>query len=821
MADISRSLPETPPRQMPAAANVPWNDVHGTDGQFRGHWNELGPVIYRWSAEERNGLAKSAARMLADLGTTFNVYSDVGGVGRPYELDPIPLLVSSEEWSRVSAGLKQRIRLLDLVLTDLYGPQKLLKDGLIPPDLVNASPAFLQHVRGVQPAGGHHLLTTGCDLVRSPSGNWLVLRDHTSAPGGIGQALENRSVTSSLLGEHFERMRIARLGEFLDTERTSLQGLLPSRGDMPNVVFLTPGFRHPSYFEHAYKARLLGFPLVEAADLTVRERRLFLKTLAGLRRIDVVVNRIGDDGLDPLEHWGQGGVGVPGLIESWRSGNVAIANAPGAGFCASPALMPFLPAISRKWLGEDIKLPFVETWWLGQHAIRKKVLDELHRFILMPAFKSDPLLPIKCSTLTLSAKKQWIATIESRPHDFVVQLDLTPGETASLEKAGIRSRPVVWRAFTQNTENGAVVLPGGLARMGKSGQAVQLWPSHAGFTKDVWIPAADGDGTARMEVRTPRPNKDRHPSALEVPSRIAEQLYWVGRYAERIELATRLLRVALRNLGGETGRLQQEKFTACLTLIRGGQLLPKNVIIQPSQALKTLGGLIHDSSARGGIPSLLRALLMNAAAARDRLSDDTWRLFNRLEGVVHGLGINPSVSTLLATLDQLILHLSAFSGMQAENMTRGQGWRFLEVGRRTERSLGCLGLLETSARDGNESAPLLDALLETCDSSMTYRRRHFSRPRFHEVVDLLFHDTTNPRAVAYQVSVIHHELDRFAGDPEFGLFPKIREHLNEIGKFLEGQSVDSETFGAMSGALEQFSDMLTQHYFSHSVRRVY
>lgn len=821
MADSPRTHFTPSPQPIAGPVMAAWDEMSDTRGETRHHWREVQQMIHRWGAEERSAMGASAARMIADLGTTFNVYSDVGGAGQPYELDPVPLMIPRSEWSHVSAGLTQRIRLIDAVLGDLYGPQQLLSEGLIPPDLVNSSPAFLQYAKGVLPPGGHHAVTTGCDLVRLPSGAWSVLRDHTSVPGGIGQVLENRNVISGLLPELFENLRIARLRGFFDLERSTLQSLLPSRGDMPNVVFLTPGFREASYFEHAYKARLLGFPLVEPADLTVRERRLFLKTLSGLRRIDVVANRIQEHAMDPLEHWGRGGAGVPGIIEAWRSGNVAIANAPGAGFASSPAIMPFLPGICRKWFGEEIKLPFVETWWLGQAGIRKRVIEQLHRYVLLSAFDPDPLLPVRCSKLSPAARKQWVAAIEERPHEFVAQLDVTPSEAPSLEGRLIRQRPVIWRAFTIQTTDGPVVLPGGLARVGKTGTAPQLQPSHAGFTKDIWVPD-DATATERKpDVKTARAIRERHPSALEVPSRIAEQLFWVGRYAERIELATRLLRVTLRNLSGEAGRLQQQQLAACLTLVRGSNLIPEEAVILPSQTLKTLARLIHDQSARGGIPGLTRSLLINAAAARDRLSDDTWRFFNRLEAVVNESGKATTASELLHTLDTLVLHLSAFAGMQAENMTRGQGWRFLEVGRRIERALGTLGLLQTAAAQESSDSGLLDPLLETCDSVMTYRRRHFSRPRLDAVMELIFFDVTNPRSVGHQLSIIGREIKSVPGDPDFGLLPAIREHVSGLESLLGKPAPDSKGFSEIVSSLEVFSDMLSQHYFSHSVRRVY
>jgi uncharacterized circularly permuted ATP-grasp superfamily protein/uncharacterized alpha-E superfamily protein len=821
MAESSRSS-ITPPPSRAGVVGVPWNEMTDAAGLNRPHWQHLAGRINRWSTDERASLSAAANRMIEDLGTTFNVFSDVSGVGQPFELDPIPLVVPPAEWTKVSAGLTQRIRLLDAVLADVYGPQNLLREGLIPPDLVHSSSSFLPYVGGVQPPGGRFLVTSGCDLVRTQSGNWAVLADHTGTPGGLGQVLENRNVISNLLSEPFDEMNVSRLGGFLDLERSTLQAFSLRRGEEANIVFLTPGFRHPSYFEHAYKARLLGFPLVEPADLTVRERRLFLKTLAGLRRIDGVVCRMEEKGIDPLEHWGSRGEGIPGIIEAWRTGNVALANAPGSGFASCPALMPFLPRICRQWFGEDLKLPFVETWWLGQADIRRKVLEQLHRYILLTASPHlEPLLPLQCSGLSPAARKQWVAAIEERPHDFVVQADVMPSEAPSLEARLVRQRPVLWRAFTLNAPDKPVALPGGLARVGKNNRAPQMWPSHAGFTKDVWVPQSS-ETLLSAEIRPALSNRARSLNAAEVPSRIAEQLYWVGRYAERIELATRLLRVTLRCISGETGRLIQDQLGACLSLLTGSALIADGVVIHPTRALKTLAGLIHDPQGGTCIPALTRSLLVNAAAARDRLSDDTWRFFNRLETIVNPPDATPGVTDLLRTLDTLVLHLAAFSGMQAENMTRGQGWRFLEGGRRVERALAGLRLLRTAAEKGGGDTPLLEPLLETCDSVMTYRRRHFSRPHFDGVIDLIFFDRTNPRSVAYQFEVIHAEVTRLPGKPDFGLMPKIREQVAGLhARFDDPAMPAAADFIALIESIEVFSDSLTQHFFSHSVRRVY
>jgi uncharacterized circularly permuted ATP-grasp superfamily protein len=501
-----------------AATDVAWDETIGRENQVIPVWKDLVTKVQGMGMGERAALSASADRMLDDLGTTFNVYSDVGGNGQPYELDPLPLMVGREEWDRISEGLSQRMQLLEAIISDIYGPQKLLENGLIPPDLIFSNRAYQPQVKGAQPVGGKFLLTVSSDLIRMPDGTWTVLHDQVQGAQGLGQVLENRNVTASLLSDLYESGHVTKLRPYFDQERSTFQNLSIQREEMPNVVILTSGFRHPSYFEHAYKARLLGFPLVEAADLTVREKRLYLKTLAGLRRIDCVANRVGDDAIDPLAFWTMGRGGVPGLVQAWRSGNVALANAPGSGLVSSPALLPFLPRLCRELLGCNLKLPFVETWWLGDTEVREKILEQLNRFVLLSASPDEPLLPVRWSTLSPNSRKQWLAAIHERPHDFVVQRDVMPSLAPSLEGKTIASKPVVFRGFMLNGSEGTVTLSGGLGRVGKVGQPPQLWPVHAGFTKDVWISDPQNRG-ANPLPKPPSPETvRRHPAAAEVPN---------------------------------------------------------------------------------------------------------------------------------------------------------------------------------------------------------------------------------------------------------------------------------------------------------------
>ncbi len=791
-----------------------WNELLDAQGRVRPCWAEMSAIIQRWTPDERRALSEETGRMLDNLGTTFNVYRDVGGAGQPYEIDPIPFIMESREWEVVAKGLAQRTRLLEAVLADLYGPRRLLKDGLVPPDLVHASPAFHHSTRDIQPAGGKWIIISGCDLVRAANGVWTVLRDHTHTPGGLGQTLENRSVVSSVLPDLFEAARVTKLAPFFDAEHAALRNLETSRGEVSNVVYLTPGYRHPAYFEHAYKARLLGISLVEAADLTVRERRLFLKTLGGLRRVDGVICRLDDDGIDPLEFWTSGGRGVPGLIEAWRSGNVALLNAPGAGFAGSAALQAFLPLICRKWFGEELQLPFVESWWLGQKTVRDKLLPDLNGYVLLSAFGKDHFLPVKWDNLSAISRKEWMASILRKPWEFVVQRDIAPSLAPSLQGRGVQDKPVMWRAFALNGADGAVVMPGGLVRVGKPGLAPQLWPEHEGFTKDVWLTgkslSPDSPGSQLAAVR------DRLGAAPEVPSRIAEQLFWVGRGAERVESVTRMLRVALRCIEGESGHRQRDQLDACLRLMDGSGVLGKG--IEKLRSVAGLSTLMFGKDVPGSLAKLVDSLIGNAAGARDRLSDDTWICFNQLKGIVDAASRVPRAADLLRTLDRMVLQLSAFSGLQAENMIRGQGWRFLETGRRIERGQVSLGLLSASTTE----QAMLEPLIEICDSVMTYRRRYFSRPEWKGVLDLLFFDRSNPRSVGFQLAVLRRESENFPGDPAFGLFPRIIAVVKELdARFADPAQPDAVELEKLADQLAALSDLLTQHYFSHSVRRVY
>lgn len=787
------------------------------------HWDCLLPWFESAGLPGLVERQKSADRLLADQGAAINVYSDVGAA-RPWEFDVVPAMVPHGEWEKVQAGVEQRAVLLEALLADLHGPERLLADGVLPPALVHSNPDFLPSARGIAPTGGRHLTTMASDLVRGGDGLWRVLRDHTGHPAGLGQVLENRSITAALFPEEFNAAEIGLLGSFFEMERHALRALAPPRRDGPTVVVLSPGFKHPAYFEHAYKARLLGFPLVEGADLTVRERRLFLKTLDGLRPVDVVLRRIPGRDADPLELWTSSFTGVAGLMEAWRSGNVAIANSPGSGLAGSPAFMPFLPGVCRALLGEDLKLPFVETWWLGQPAVLGKVTSQIGHYLILPVSTGGETRPVRAGKLDAAGKRDLIARVREQPHAWVAQREIQASTAPALEGRKLVARPLVWRAFALAGGRQAVALRGGLARIGDSSLPPGMWPEAGGLTKDIWIPSPGARGGLSLAetgaVATAAPSAHQRPGA-EVPSRIGEQLFWLGRYAERLESTTRMLRAALRRHSGEGFADGHRGYDACVALIRGEGLLAALPAPDAGDLLDHLLAHGFDPAVEDGLPWLLQRLRLNAAGARDRLSDDTWRLFARFgEGLEETTARTPA--RLSRALDTMVLHLAAFSGMQAENMTRGHGWRFLEIGRRAERCLFMAALLESARRTGGDERSTLEAVLEIGDSSMTYRRRHYAPPRWEATLDLLVHDATNPRSIARQTDVLAGETLLLPGDPAKGCLPALRDLTGEMKHLPSGHGGSpADLFAAVAEAIGRFSNLLTDHYFSHASRRVF
>ncbi len=750
------------------------------DGVVRAHWksfvqglDEIGldEFILRW---------REAQQLIRENGVTYNVYGDPRGMDRPWELDPIPLVVSEKESDYLEAGLIQRARLLEAILADLYGPQKLLTAGLVPPALVYANPSFLRPIHGIQVVGQRFLHLVAFDLGRDPDGSIRVLGDRTQGPSGAGYALENRIVLGRMLPEVFRACNVQRLALFFRTFRDMLRGLAPHNRDSPRTVLLTPGPYNETYFEHAYLARYLGYTLAEGGDLTVRDQRLYLKLLNGLQPVDVVWRRLDDDYCDPLELRGDSFLGVSGLVQAVRAGNVVVANALGSGLAESPALLAFLPSLCNHLLGESLLIPSVSAYWCGDPKSMDHVLANLDGMVIKAAFTSHRRSPIFPEKLSAAQKQELVDRIRARPGAYVGQERLTLSTTPMLTDNGIVPRHMVTRAYLTATDNGFMLMPGGLTRVTTSADTMVVSLQSGGGSKDTWV-LTEGPVTEVTLLRPVGQNVELSRGGNDLPSRAADNLFWLGRYVQRSEDLVRLLRGILVRLTEKSAVGDVPELPALLAAVTHlTQTLPGFVGEGAEERLANpeaeLLSLIFQGDRVGSLSYNYRSIHRAAGSVRDRISMDMWRILSSLPPEDPFDPANPpSLSDVLDLLNQRVLILAGFGGIATESMTRGHGWRFLDLGRKIERAWHTVGLLHwilapdtpASAHPGtsNVEVPLLEALLEIADSSMTYRRRYLSGVQTAAVLDLLIADDSNPRSLVFLLEALRDVIDHLPHNP--------------------------------------------------------
>ncbi len=745
-----------------------YDEMRPTEGEVRPHWTY---VLESLRALGPGGLAergREAARMIRDNGVTYNFTGDPQGISRPWELDLLPLLIRSEEWVDLERGLMQRAELFNQVLLDLYGPRDLIKRGLLPAELIDGYREYLLPCHGIEVAGRRPLVNYAADLTRMPDGHWRVIGDRTQAPLGAGYALENRVVLSRVLPSLFRDSHVHRLAGFFRTVRRTLTRLAPGRDGHTRVVVLTPGPQSEAYFEHAYLANYLGYTLVQGGDLSVRDGALWLRTLGRLERIDAMLRWVNGSECDPLELREDSAHGVPGLVESVRAGNLVIANALGSGVLEHPGLMAFLPELCRQVLGEDLLLPDIATWWCGDPKARAYVLAHLDNLVIKRAGKPPGQRCLFPADMEAASREALIQSIKINPNRYVAQERIQPSTAPVLAGQWLEPRPITLRTFLCAEEDGSyVVMPGGLGRVALNSGAALVSNKLGGLGKDAWVLASEPERQETLLVagETLAPAVVRE---SEVSSRVADNLFWIGRYAERAEGLVRLLRMIIFKLSdridlapADVGHHAMRSLLQSLT--HQTQALPgflgAGAEARLANPLPELLSLIADPRRPGGLPSTLTAFGNAAFSVRERLSVDTWRIIGDIENRLKALTGNPPTqpSQALDELDPLVTSLVAFSGLTQENMTRNEGWHFLETGRRLERGASLAALLRSTltplAPEPDETT-LIEAILGVTDSTITYRRRYQAGTRVGALLDLVLQDEGNPRALAYQLAAL-------------------------------------------------------------------
>lgn len=751
------------------------------DGTVLAHWRPVIGALQALGRAELERRAREVDRLLRNDGVTYTVYGEgvgpVRGEAPPPEpgtwmLDPLPHLVPSEEWARIEQGVAERAELLAEILADLYGPRELLRRGLLPAELVFAHRGFLRPLDRVD-TGRTALLSTATDLVRDASGAVRVIADFTQAPSGAGYALENRSVVSRVFPSLYRDAQVHRLAPFFRQLRAAVAAAAPGGIEDPRVVLLTPGPLNETYFEHAYLATNLGYPLVEGSDLTVRDGRVWLRSLSGLEPVDVVVRRVDGWYCDPLELKPDSRLGVPGLVEACRRGTVSVLNPIGAAVLENAGLAAYLPVLARHLLGRDLLLADAETWWCGDDTARSHVLANLDELVVKPIARRPGRNAVFGWELSATQRDDLRRFIEARPHLFVGQEAIRPSTTPTLTPDGVAPRHLVLRAFAVAREDSFMVMPGGLARVGPGDRALLVSNQAGAISKDVWVLASEPEAQAGFWLhRGPLEASD---PAGDLPSRTAENLFWLGRYAERAEATVRLLRVVLdRRTEFETG--VNPAGTAVLhgllvALTHVTTRYPGFVgdgaaerLVDPEPELLAL---ILDEDRPGSLAFALRALLDAANAARDQLSGDTWTVLGNLDRELAPL-TRPTTdlqSTVQTALTGVLRSLLALAGLATESMVRDPGWAFMDAGRRIERAQMLVRLLRATlvpARDTAADSLMFESVLVASESIITYRRRYRSHAQVEAILELLVLDEGNPRSLAHQLAQLEGDLAAFA-----------------------------------------------------------
>jgi len=785
-----------------------YDELTDAQGAMRAHWR---PLVARLRASESPEAVRRSLeltrRLIVENGVTYNVYADPQGADRPWALDPLPFVVPAAEWRAIEAGVAQRARLMNALLADIYGPQRLLAEGHIPAELPYGHPNYLWPCNDIRPVDGNWLHVYGADLARAPDGRWWLLADRTQAPSGAGYALENREILEQVLPEAIADMSVRRVRGFFGGLRSAL--LATAGEEEPLAVILTPGPYNETYFEHAYLARQLGMPLVEGHDLTVRGDTVYLKTLGGLRRVHSIFRRLDDDFCDPLELRSDSALGVPGLLGALRAGRVLVANGLGTGVLESAAWLGFLPPIAERLIGEKLLLPEVATWWLGEEPALDYVLANLDRLVIKPAYPNQRFEPIFGSEFAGMEREALISRLRNRPYAYVAQEHVRLSQAPVWKSAAsteLAARALTMRVYAVVTPEGVRVMPGGLARVANEAAADVVSAQRGGGAKDVWVlsdAAHEEASSSQAEPAAPALARQDY-----VPARLVENLYWLGRYAVRCENNARLL---LRTLAA---RSDARVFPHALEVCRGLEAISPKGDIQ--DALRAPGPQ--------GLHADVRHLAWCASQVRNRLSARYWRgvvgLQRQMQEAAASRGSNRE------TCERLLLSLAALTGFSEEDMMHDEGWRVMRLGRRIERMQFVAGILGRQLGGAQATRPeTVEWLLEVCDSTPIYRARYAGAARLSQMLNLLMYDAGHPMALAFHRRSIDRDLDDLArslggererGVPDVPLLPAgsaaLLDRPGEAGQ--EARDSLAQQLMEMSALAGELSDRLSRRYFA-------
>ena len=740
-----------------------YGELVGEDGKPRPHWETFFESYTRLGDEEMKRRDNDTLRLLKENGVTYNIYGDPNGMNRPWKLDNIPFQISTEEWTSIESGLSQRAQLLNLILEDIYGERKLVKQGILPMELIYNHAGFLRPCNGIRQPGKHQLVLYSADIAKSTKGSIWVVNDRTQAPSGSGYALENRTTMTRVIPELFDGIKVRHLSPYFTALRNGLNEIAPRQNLNPRIVILTPGSKNETYFEHSYLSSYLGFTLVQGNDLIVKDNFVWLKTMGGLERVDVILRRVDDIYCDPLELKADSQLGIPGLLQSVRNGNVSLANPLGSSVLENPGLMPFLQQIAQYFLSEDLILPTIASWWCGQPKELQYVLDNMPSLVIKKIHRNPTgSSSIDGTSLSASELNTCRQQIRANPAMYVGQEKVEISLTPSLINGRIVPQKVLFRSFLVSNQDEYVTMAGGLVRSSADAGNFLISSQSGGFSKDAWIISPEPGRVINVLKEAPEGLAETYNDML--PSHAAENLFWVGRYTERVLGNARFLRTVMQFLAEgnklitennrQTERNLLEAFTRYSFTLPG--FTGENAEEIFADPWKELKDILFNEKRPGGIKYNFLQFHKAIHEVRDHWSTDTWRVIRRMEeGLQNGIPLSHHGHLqMIHTLDDLITSTVAFIGLNRESISREQGWIMLDVGRKIEQSLLVITMLRTTlVKKHNDQVEynLQQSILMSNEGLVNYRYKYRRPLQNLLVIDLLVFDPNNPRSLIYQV----------------------------------------------------------------------
>lgn len=802
----------------------------------RPHWQNLVQQLQKLPESDFRARQQLIHKQLQEIGVTYS-FAKEDDNRRTWELDAIPYVLDQNSWQHLNAGMRQRAKLLNAVFKDLYGPRELLTSGIIPAQVILNCEQYIRPARGLYEHIDLPLMFYSADITRDPDGQLVVIRDKTQMPTGVGYCLENRVAMSRVMSSEFSSAEIARLSGFFKTWHGAFTSLVP-HNRTPNIVMLSAGATDETYFEHAYLAAYLGYNLVVGADLTVRDSKVWLKTLDGLEQVDVILRWVDDQLCDSLELQEDSVCGVPGLLHAARQGNVIVINPIGAGILESPGLMSYLPAVCEYLFDESLILPQIDTHWCGEEQARQNTLANLNKMVIKRAdHHAKNQYPASMSDADREALQQ---NIIANPGDYVAQNFLEFSRAPAWSNAKFQAKPIKIRSFAIIEQDSYRVLPGALTRLVYYKN--QQEPSFTGLLKDTWILGESEENHSSLWQLVGEQAAYR--GHEQITSRTAESLFWVGRNIERSESQVRLVRAILARLT-EYYPGHEEDALAHIEQLITGLMSHHPQIAEALSQIKEKGRstywwmmrqFVFGTDLNGGLTATFGFFLNSAFNVRDYWSGDTWRIIDEINQAARRIKYSKptrSVSDMQELLNELLDSVSAFLGHAAESLSRDGGWVMLEAGRRLERAHQIMNMSEillSQAVDEEIESLVLDSLLYSQESLATHRRRYRVEQRIETVLELLLLNADYPRSLCYQLKVLQQlvkEMPKEQNDSRLERHEKMilaaltRIQLSELSELEKANELGSrENLRALiedvNTDLLALAEAISQIYFSHT-----